>query len=87
MVSVGDAEGNIQQRRYIMPLWGTILTVLFSGIVALGTVINFFRSATKDDLKEVEKRLEQKIDNINQSLEKKIDNINQRIDWHLEGHS
>ena len=44
-----------------MPLWGTILTVLFSGIVALGTVINFFRSATKDDLKEVEKRLEQKI--------------------------
>ena len=58
-----------------MPLWGTILTVLFSGfsIVALGTVINFFRSATKDDLKEVEKRLPQKIDNINQSLEKKID--------------
>ena len=70
-----------------MPLWGTVLTVIFSGIVALGTIINFFRSATKEDLREVEKRLEQKIDSINKNLEQKIDNINQRIDWHLEGHS
>lgn len=62
-----------------MPLWGTILTVVFSGMVALTSVAVFlksFRFATKDDLKEVEKRLEQK-----------IDNINQRIDRHLEGHS
>ena len=62
-----------------MPLWGTILTVIFSGMVALTSVAVFLRSfrfATKDDLKEVEKRLEQK-----------IDNINQRIDRHLEGHS
>ena len=61
-----------------MPLWGTILTVFFSGMVALTSVAVFLRSfrfATKDDLKEVEKRLEQK-----------IDNINQRIDRHLEGH-
>ena len=61
-----------------MPLWGTILTVIFSGIVALISVAGFLRSfrfATKDDLKEVERRLEQK-----------IDNINQRIDRHLEGH-
>ena len=62
-----------------MPLWGTILTVIFSGMVALTSVAIFlksFRFATKNDLKEVEKRLEQK-----------IDNINQRIDRHLEGHS
>ena len=62
-----------------MPLWGTILTVVFSGMVALTSVAVFLRSfqfATKDDLKEVERRLEQK-----------IDNINQRIDRHLEGHS
>ena len=62
-----------------MPLWGTILTVIFSGMVALTSVAVFlksFRFATKDDLKEVERRLEQKIDNINQC-----------IDRHLEGHS
>ncbi|MDE0014469.1 MAG: hypothetical protein OXU36_25225 [Candidatus Poribacteria bacterium] len=66
-----------------MPLWGTILTVIFSGIVALGTVINFFRSATKDDIKEVRNELKE----VERRLEQKIDNINQRIDWHLEGHS
>lgn len=66
-----------------MPLWGTILTVIFSGIVALGTVINFFRSATKDDIREVRNELKE----IEKRLEQKIDNINQRIDWHLEGHS
>lgn len=66
-----------------MPLWGTILTVIFSGIVALGTVINFFRSATKDDIKEVRNALKE----VERRLKKKIDNINQRIDWHLEGHS
>ena len=62
-----------------MPLWGTILTVIFFGMVALTSVAVFLRSfrfATKDDLKEVERRLEQK-----------IDNINQRMDRHLEGHS
>ncbi|RKU38090.1 hypothetical protein C6496_08020 [Candidatus Poribacteria bacterium] len=66
-----------------MPLWGTILTVIFSGIVALGTVINFFRSATKDDIKKVRNELKE----VERRLEQKIDNINQRIDWHLEGHS
>lgn len=66
-----------------MPLWGTILTVIFSGIVALGTVINFFRSATKDDIKEVRNELKE----VEKRLEQKIDNINHRIDWHLEGHS
>lgn len=58
-----------------MPTWATILTVLFSGIVALGTVINFFRSATKEDIEKLENR-----------LKRKIETINQRIDRHLEHH-
>ena len=57
-----------------MPLWGTILTVIFSGIVALISVAGFLRSfrfATKDDINR---------------LERHIENINARIDHHLEGH-
>ena len=54
-----------------MPKWATILTVIFFGIVALATMVNFFRSATKEDIDR---------------LKRKIENINQRIDRHLEQH-
>ena len=57
-----------------MPLWGTILTVVFSGTIALTSVAMFLRSfrfATKDDINR---------------LERHIENINTRIDRHLEGH-
>ena len=54
-----------------MPLWGTVLTVLFSGLIALVSIINFFRSATKEDIRD---------------LREEIRNINQRIDRHLENH-
>lgn len=58
-----------------MPTWAVIPTVVASIIVALVTLVNFFRSfkfATKDDIDR---------------LERHIENINQRIDRHLEGHS
>ncbi|MDE0084201.1 MAG: hypothetical protein OXU23_00705 [Candidatus Poribacteria bacterium] len=57
-----------------MPLWGTILTVVFSGIVAVIAIVGLLRSfrlATKDDIKR---------------LETSVENINKRIDRHLEGH-
>ncbi|MDE0426273.1 MAG: hypothetical protein OXN25_15575 [Candidatus Poribacteria bacterium] len=57
-----------------MPLWGTILTVVFSGIVAAISIASFLRSfrfATKDNIDE---------------LKTEIRNINQRIDRHLEKH-
>ena len=61
-----------------MPMWAIVLTVAFSGIIALVSAINFFRSlrfATKDDILKLEQR-----------LEKRIDIIGKRIDRHLEGH-
>ena len=61
-----------------MPLWGTILTVIFSGIVAITSFAIFLRSfrfATKDDIKE-----------LRNELKNDIERLNQRIDRHLEGH-
>jgi len=58
----------------MMPKWATILTVVFSGIVAIIAIAGFIRSfdfATKDDIDR---------------LERKIENINHRIDRHLEQH-
>ena len=57
-----------------MPTWAVISTVAFSGIVALISIVNLFRSfrfATKEDIGEIKDE---------------IKNINQRIDRHLEGH-
>ena len=55
-----------------MPLWGTILTVIFTGLIALVSIINFFRSATKEDIKEIRAEIRK---------------INGRIDRHLEQHA
>lgn len=57
-----------------MPMWGTVLTILFSGLTTVAVLITLFRSfrfATKDDIERLERQME---------------NINQRIDRHLEGH-
>lgn len=62
-----------------MPKWATILTVVFSGIVAVISIATFLKSfnfVTKDDLIQTEQR-----------LERKIDDINKRIDRHLEHHA
>ena len=37
-----------------MPLWAVILTVTFSGTIAIATIINIFRSATKESIQRVE---------------------------------
>lgn len=65
-----------------MPLWGTILTVCFSGIVALISVINLFRSATRERVEQLENRLTNLIDRI----DRRLANLEQRIDRHLENH-
>lgn len=68
-----------------MPMWGTVLVILFSGLTTVAVLITLFRSfrfATKDDIDRLEKR----IDQINANLDQKIENLNQRIDRHLEGH-
>ena len=54
-----------------MPMWAVILTVVFSGVVMIISVVSFFRNATKESINE---------------LKEEIRNINQRIDRHLEGH-
>lgn len=57
-----------------MPMWGTVLVILFSGLTTVAVLITLFRSfrfATKDDIDRLERQME---------------NINQRIDRHLEGH-
>lgn len=58
-----------------MPTWAIVLTVIFSGVVALISVVGFLRSfrfATKEDIKD---------------LKDEIKSINTRIDNHLENHS
>ena len=69
-----------------MPLWGTILTAIFSGISTVTMLIILFRSfrfATKEDIDRLEKQMR---DDINR-LDKQLDVISGRIDRHLEGHS
>ena len=61
-----------------MPLWATILTVCFAGIVALIAIINLFRSATKESIQQLVDRLDR--------LNGRFGNLEQRIDRHLEGH-
>ncbi|MDE0012214.1 MAG: hypothetical protein OXU36_13780 [Candidatus Poribacteria bacterium] len=65
-----------------MPTWGVILTVAFSGIVALVSVINLFRSATKESINEIRNELKEDIGELKQEVLR----INDRIDRHLEGH-
>ena len=66
-----------------MPLWGVILTVAFSGIVALVSIINLFRTATKESINEIRNELKEDINELKQEVLR----INDRIDRHLEGHS
>lgn len=69
-----------------MPTWAIVLTVIFSGVVALISVVSFLRSfrfATKDDMTEFKEDLKEDIKN----LRDEIKSINTRIDNHLENHS
>lgn len=64
-----------------MPMWAIVLTVIFSGLLALTssiTLLRSFRFATKDDIDEIKGDIAR--------LEKRIDTISERIDRHLEGH-
>ena len=69
-----------------MPMWAIIATVAFSGILMIVSVASFLRSfqfATKEDIKNLEERLEKDIG----ELRDDIKNVHQRIDRHLEGHA
>ena len=73
-----------------MPTWGVILTVAFSGIVALVSIINLFRSATKESINETKESINEIKNELKEDiseLKQEVLRINDRIDRHLEGHS
>ena len=63
-----------------MPLWGTILTVCFSGVIALVAVGSFF--VTRSDINH----LRSEIQSLRVEMREGFKSINDRIDRHLEGH-
>ncbi len=74
-----------------MPLWGTILTVCFSGIIALVAVITLFRGiptrkdmeSIKDDMQSLRAEIRSDI----KLLVDRIDSLTERFDRHLEYHA
>ena len=74
-----------------MPLWGTILTVCFSGIIALVAVITLFRGiptrkdmeSIKDDMQSLRTEIRSDI----KLLVDRIDSLTERFDRHLEYHA
>ena len=81
-----------------MPLWGTILTVCFSGIIALVAVITLFRGiptrkdmeSIKDDMQSLRagmQSLRAEIRSDIKLLVDRIDSLTERFDRHLEYHA
>lgn len=74
-----------------MPLWGTILTVCFSGIIALVAVITLFRGlptrkdmeSIKDDMQSLRAEIQSDI----KLLVDRIGSLTERFDRHLEYHA
>ena len=74
-----------------MPLWGTILTVCFSGTIALVAVITLFRGiptrkdmeSIKDDMQSLRAEIRSDI----KLLVDRIDSLTERFDRHLEYHA
>lgn len=72
-----------------MPLWATILTVVFSGIVAVTAITAVIRSTINHGINSIEKRFdrfESRLEKRFDSIDTELKNLNQRIDRHLERH-
>ncbi len=74
-----------------MPLWGTILTVCFSGIIALVAVITLFRGIpTRKDMESIKDNMQSLRAEIRSDIKllvDRIDSLTERFDRHLEYHA
>lgn len=72
-----------------MPLWAIMVMVLCSSAIALITIINFFRAATRECIEHLESKINEQTKHLEEQIEqvnKRIEMTNERIDKHLENH-
>ena len=70
-----------------MPLWGTILTVIFSGTIAFVSLITFIRGIpTRDDIESMKSDIQLLINRLD-GLTERMDKLTERFERHLEFHA
>ena len=83
-----------------MSTWAIILIICFSGTVALTTVVNFFRTATRDSIESLQAHVDQQMraheahtnkqmqpfEHQIKALTERLDRHTERLDRHIENH-